>query len=35
MNSEVWVCLLEKECCLPFVLIEKGFDVWVWLSLQW
>jgi len=35
MNSEVWVCLLEKERCLPFVLVEKGFDVWVWLSLQW
>ncbi|RPB05058.1 alpha/beta-hydrolase [Choiromyces venosus 120613-1] len=29
MNSEVWVCLLEKERCLPFVLVEKGFDVWL------
>jgi hypothetical protein len=29
MNSEVWVASLEKERCLPFVLAEKGFDVWV------
>lgn len=29
MNSEVWVCLTEKERCLPFVLVEQGFDVWV------
>lgn len=29
MNSEVWVCLTEKERCLPFVLVEKGYDVWV------
>jgi hypothetical protein len=29
MNSEVWVCQLEKEKSLPFVLAEKGFDVWV------
>ncbi|KAG0640550.1 Alpha/Beta hydrolase protein [Tuber brumale] len=29
MNSEVWVCLLDKERCLPFVLVEKGFDVWL------
>ncbi|PWW78948.1 alpha/beta-hydrolase [Tuber magnatum] len=29
MNSEVWVCLLEKERCLPFVLVEMGFDVWL------
>lgn len=29
MNSEVWVCLLDKEQCLPFVLAEKGYDVWV------
>ncbi|KAH8146972.1 uncharacterized protein LAJ45_09053 [Morchella importuna] len=28
MNSEVWVASLEKERCLPFVLAEKGFDVW-------
>lgn len=32
MNSEVWVCSLEKEKCLPFVLVEKGFDVWVCLD---
>lgn len=29
MNSEVWVCLTEKERSLPFVLVERGFDVWV------
>lgn len=29
MDSEVWVCLLDKEQCLPFVLAEKGYDVWV------
>ena len=29
MNSEVWVCLSEKERCLPFMLVEKGYDVWV------
>jgi lysosomal acid lipase/cholesteryl ester hydrolase len=29
MNSEVWVCLLDKEQCLPFVLAEKGYDVWL------
>ena len=29
MNSEVWVCLTERERCLPFMLVEKGFDVWV------
>ena len=29
MNSEVWVCLTEKERCLPFQLVEKGYDVWV------
>lgn len=36
MNSEVWVCLTEKERCLPFMLVEKGYDVWAsvagWLS---
>ena len=32
MNSEVWVCLLDKEQCLPFVLAEKGYDVWVIFS---
>lgn len=29
MNSEIWVCLTEKERCLPFLLVEKGYDVWV------
>lgn len=29
MNSEVWVCMTEKERCLPFILVEKGYDCWV------
>ncbi|KAF8839438.1 alpha/beta-hydrolase [Paxillus ammoniavirescens] len=29
MNSEVWVCLTDEERCLPFVLAEQGFDVWL------
>jgi lysosomal acid lipase/cholesteryl ester hydrolase len=29
MNSEVWVCLTEKERCLPFALVEAGYDVWL------
>ncbi|KAL8954128.1 MAG: hypothetical protein Q9222_000010 [Ikaeria aurantiellina] len=29
MNSEVWVCLTEKERCLPLMLVEKGYDVWL------
>ncbi|KAG1737865.1 Alpha/Beta hydrolase protein [Suillus paluster] len=29
MNSEVWVCLTDAERCLPFVLAEQGFDVWL------
>lgn len=29
MNSEVWVCMTEKERCLPFTLVEQGYDVWV------
>jgi len=29
MNSEVWVCLSERERCLPFALVERGYDVWV------
>lgn len=29
MNSEVWVCLTEQERCLPFLLVEKGYDVWL------
>lgn len=29
MNSEVWVCLTDERRCLPFELVERGFDVWV------
>ncbi|EPE36959.1 alpha/beta-Hydrolase [Glarea lozoyensis ATCC 20868] len=29
MNSEVWVCLTDEERCLPFKLLEKGYDVWL------
>ncbi|KAF3765133.1 putative triglyceride lipase-cholesterol esterase [Cryphonectria parasitica EP155] len=29
MNSEVWVCLTDAERALPFVLVDKGFDVWL------
>lgn len=29
MNSEVWVCLTDEERCLPFQLVNKGYDVWV------
>ncbi len=29
MNSEVWVCLTDEERCIPFVLAEHGYDVWV------
>ncbi|KAF9228355.1 alpha/beta-hydrolase [Gyrodon lividus] len=29
MSSEVWVCLTDEERCLPFVLAEQGFDVWL------
>ena len=29
MNSEVWVCLTERERCLPFALVDLGYDVWV------
>jgi lysosomal acid lipase/cholesteryl ester hydrolase len=29
MNSEVWVCLTEKERCLPFILVDQGYDVWL------
>lgn len=28
MNSEIWVCLTDAQRCLPFVLVEQGFDVW-------
>lgn len=33
MNSEVWICLTDAQRALPFVLVEKGFDVWVCNSL--
>ncbi|KAF9891184.1 cholesterol esterase [Aspergillus nanangensis] len=29
MCSEVWVCLTEEERCLPFQLVEQGYDVWL------
>jgi len=29
MNSEVWVCLTDEQRCLPFKLVDKGYDVWV------
>ncbi|KAK5170274.1 cholesterol esterase [Saxophila tyrrhenica] len=29
MNSEVWVCLTDRERCLPFLLVEQGYDVWL------
>jgi lysosomal acid lipase/cholesteryl ester hydrolase len=31
MNSEVWVCLTDEQRCLPFKLVDKGYDVWVGL----
>lgn len=29
MSSEVWVCLRSAKHCLPFVLVEAGYDVWL------
>ena len=29
MNSEVWVSLTDEQRCLPFALVERGYDVWV------
>jgi lysosomal acid lipase/cholesteryl ester hydrolase len=29
MNSEVWVCQTDKERCLPFLLVNQGYDVWL------
>ncbi|KAF2770602.1 alpha/beta-hydrolase [Teratosphaeria nubilosa] len=29
MNSEVWVCITEQERCIPFMLVEQGYDVWL------
>ncbi|CAK7275177.1 cholesterol esterase [Sporothrix epigloea] len=28
MNSEIWVAATDAQRCLPFVLVERGFDVW-------
>lgn len=34
MNSEVWVAITDEDRCLPFALVEQGYDVWVsqWLK---
>lgn len=29
MNSEIWVCSTEADRCLPFKLVERGYDVWL------
>lgn len=29
MNSEIWVCSTNADRCLPFVLVEQGYDVWL------
>lgn len=29
MNSEIWVCLTEEARCLPFALVNQGYDVWL------
>ncbi|KAJ9659102.1 cholesterol esterase [Coniosporium apollinis] len=29
MNSEVWACLTDEGRCLPFRLVEAGYDVWL------
>lgn len=29
MSSEVWVCLRLPQKCLPFVLLDAGYDVWL------
>ncbi|KAL4920867.1 Alpha/Beta hydrolase protein [Aspergillus aurantiobrunneus] len=29
MCSEVWVCMTEEQRCLPFQLVERGYDVWL------
>ncbi|KAJ5981247.1 hypothetical protein N7499_001740 [Penicillium canescens] len=29
MSSEVWVALTDEQRCLPFQLVERGYDVWL------
>jgi lysosomal acid lipase/cholesteryl ester hydrolase len=29
MSSEVWVCLRSSKKCLPLVLADAGYDVWL------
>lgn len=29
MSSEVWVALTDEKRCLPFQLVERGYDVWL------
>lgn len=29
MCSEVWVALTDEQRCLPFQLVERGYDVWL------
>lgn len=29
MSSEVWICNLDEHRNLPFLLAEKGYDVWM------
>ncbi|KAK9467951.1 alpha/beta-hydrolase [Lipomyces arxii] len=29
MNSEIWVSITEEARCLPFMLVERGYDVWL------
>lgn len=29
MSSEVWVCITEAKRCLPFQLVDEGYDVWL------
>ncbi|KAK9461311.1 Alpha/Beta hydrolase protein [Lipomyces oligophaga] len=29
MNSEVWLCAIDRKRCLPALLVDKGYDVWL------
>ncbi|KAK9471665.1 Alpha/beta hydrolase fold-1 [Dipodascopsis tothii] len=29
MNSEIWVSLLDRRDCIPFLLVDRGYDVWL------